>query len=322
MTSMSSNKPMPASTEISAPFWNGLKDGRVTIPHCKSCGHWIFFPRRHCDQCWSQDLEWKEVKGTGTLYTYTLARVPTMSDFADEMPQKMAVVELDEGVRINTTLVGLDEAEIKVGMRVKPVFDTVKSDGTALLRFTAADKDFPTRIDSTPAALAEAAAAKVEAEPATPKQQVRFDDAVAMQALVSDGYTAWSNQVVVDQALIDEFAKLSGDDYWIHTDPERARKQSPFGGTIAHGALVQVLQSRLRIPLDYEVVGFNNMVNYGSDRLRFPAPVPAGARIHARARVKAVEPSAKGTQLTLEVVTHVVGSERPSVINDLVILYM
>lgn len=143
-----------------------------------------------------------------------------------------------------------------------------------------------------------------------------------MKSLVSEAYSAWSNQIVVDQALIDEFAKLSGDDYWIHTDPERARKQSPFGGTIAHGALVQVLQSRLRIPLDYEVVGFNNMVNYGSDRLRFPAPVPAGSRIHARTRVKAVEKLPKGMQLTMEIVTHVVGSERPSVINDLVILYM
>lgn len=317
---MSTNKPMPVPTEISAPFWNGLKEGRLTIPHCKACGHWIFFPRRHCDRCWSHELEWKEVTGSGTLYTYTLTRVPTLPDFADEMPQKMAVVELDEGVRLNTTLVGVDEGEIRVGMRVKPVFDTVKADGTALLRFTAADKDFPSRIDSTPAALA--AAAEAKAAPAAPSRQVRFDDEAAMKALVSEAYTGWSNQVVVDQDLIDEFARLSGDDYWIHTDPERARRQSPFGGTIAHGALVQVLQSRLRIPLDFEVVGFNNMLNYGSDRLRFPSPVPAGARIHARARVKAVERSAKGIQLTLEVVTHVVGSERPSVINDLVILYM
>jgi hypothetical protein len=83
--------------------------------------------------------------------------------------------------------------------------------------------------------------------------------------------------VVVDQALIDEFARLSGDDYWIHTDPDKARKQGPFGGTIAHGALVQVLQSRMKIPLGFEVTGFTNMVNYGSDRLRFPSPVPAGA---------------------------------------------
>ena len=319
---MSTNKPLPTPTGISAPYWNGLKEGRLTLPHCKSCGHWIFFPRRHCDKCWSQDLEWKEVKGTGTLYTYTLTRVPTLPDFADEMPQKMAVVELDEGVRINTTLIGLDEAEIKVGMRVKPVFDTVKSDGTALLRFTAADKDMASRIDSTPAALAAAAEAQASTQPAAAKRQVRCDDEAAMKALVSDTFSPWSNQIVVDQALIDEFAKLSGDDYWIHTDPERARKQSPFGGTIAHGALVQVLQSRLRIPLDFEVVGFTNMVNYGSDRLRFPAPVPAGSRIHARSRVKSVEKLPKGTQLTLEIVTHVVGSERPSVINDLVILYM
>lgn len=319
---MSTNKPLPTPTEISAPYWNGLKEGRLTLPHCKSCGHWIFFPRRHCDKCWSQDLEWKEVKGTGTLYTYTLTRVPTLPDFADEMPQKMAVVELDEGVRINTTLIGLDETEIKVGMRVKPVFDTVKSDGTALLRFTAVDKDIASRIDSTPAALAAAAEAAADTAPVAVKRQVRCEDEAAMKALVSDTFSPWSNQIVVDQALIDEFAKLSGDDYWIHTDPERARKQSPFGGTIAHGALVQVLQSRLRIPLDFEVVGFNNMVNYGSDRLRFPAPVPAGSRIHARSRVKSVEKLPKGTQLTMEIVTHVVGSERPSVINDLVILYM
>lgn len=319
---MSTNKPLPTPTEISAPYWNGLKEGRLTLPHCKSCGHWIFFPRRHCDKCWSQDLEWKEVKGTGTLYTYTLTRVPTLPDFADEMPQKMAVVELDEGVRINTTLIGVDESEVKVGMRVKPVFDTVKSDGTALLRFTAADKDMASRIDSTPAALAAAAEAATDTAPVAAKRQVRCDDEAAMKALVSDTFSPWSNQIVVDQALIDEFAGLSGDDYWIHTDPERARKQSPFGGTIAHGALVQVLQSRLRIPLEFEVVGFNNMVNYGSDRLRFPAPVPAGSRIHARSRVKSVEKLPKGMQLTMEIVTHVVGSERPSVINDLVILYM
>ncbi|WP_341643835.1 bifunctional OB-fold nucleic acid binding domain-containing protein/MaoC family dehydratase [Thauera sp. SDU_THAU2] len=319
---MSSNKPMPTPTGISAPFWNGLKEGRVTIPQCQSCGHWVFFPRRHCDKCWSQDLEWKEVKGTGTLYTYTLTRVPTMPDFADEMPQKMAVVELDEGVRINTTLIGLDEAEIAVGMRLKPVIDTVATDGTALLRFTAADKDFPARIDSTPAALAAAAEQAAAATATEPRRQVRFDDEAAMQALVGEDYSPWSNQVVVDQALIDEFARLSGDDYWIHTDPERARKHSPFGGTIAHGALVQVLQSRLRIALDFEVTGFNNMLNYGSDRLRFPAPVPAGSRIHARSRVKAVQKLPKGTQMTMEIVTHVVGSERPSVINDLVILYM
>lgn len=319
---MSTNKPMPNPTHTSAPYWKALQENRLSVPQCKSCGHWVFFPRRHCDRCWSQDLEWKEVSGAGTLYTYTLARIPTLPDFADEMPQKLAVVELDEGCRINTTLVGLEEAEIKIGMRVKPVFDKVSEDGTVLLRFTAADKDFPRERDSTPATLAAASQAEAEAADAAPKRQIRFDDEAAMKSLVSEEYGPWSNQIVVDQALINEFASLSGDNYWIHTDPERAAKESPFGGTIAHGSLVQVLQSRLTIPLDYEVVGFNNMVNYGSDRLRFPSPVPAGSRIQARSRVKAVEKLPRGMQMTMEIVTHVVGNDRPSVINDLVILYM
>lgn len=70
------------------------------------------------------------------------------------------------------------------------------------------------------------------------------------------------------------------------------------------------------------MVGFTNMVNYGSDRLRFPSPVRAGSRIHGRMRVKAVEKVKSGTQMTLELNIHVVGSERPAAINDLVVLYM
>jgi len=126
----------------------------------------------------------------------------------------------------------------------------------------------------------------------------------------------------VTQDLINQFATLSGDDYWIHTDPERARKESPFGTTIAHGSLVQVLMSRMKIPLDFEVMGFTNMVNYGSDRLRFPTPVPSGCRIHARYRIKSVEQVKSGTQMTMEINVHVVGQDKPAVINDLVMLYM
>ena len=137
---MSTNKPMPVPTEISAPFWEGLKAGRVSIPRCNSCGHWIFYPRRHCDKCWSHDVAWHDVSGEGSLYTYTLTRIPTLPDFADEMPQALAVVELDQGVRINTRLGGLAEDEFRVGMRLKPVFDRVKADGTTLLRFPGIDK--------------------------------------------------------------------------------------------------------------------------------------------------------------------------------------
>lgn len=315
---MSNNKPMPAATEISAPFWEGLKAERLLIQQCNACDHWVFYPRRHCPSCLAHDLTWRDVSGGATLYSFTVARIATLPDFADEMPQKLAVVELDEGVRINTTLVGLDEGEIKIGMRLQPVFAQVDEQDQRLLRFTGLDKDAQSLQQAS--MFDQAATEPAPATDAT--RQIALDDDAALQSLVSEKFSPWSNQLVVDQALIDAFAALSGDDYWIHTDPERARKESPFGGTIAHGALVQILQSRLKLSLGYEITGFTNMVNYGSDRLRFPAPVPAGSRIHARARVKSVERLKRGTQLTLELNTHVVGQERPSVINELVILYM
>ena len=314
---MSNNKPMPVPTEISAPFWEGLKAERLLIQQCNQCNDWVFYPRRHCPQCFAHDLSWREVSGGATLYSFTVTRIATLPDFADEMPQMLAVIELDQGVRINSNLVGLDESEVKIGMRLQPVFAEVDAKGNRLLRFTGLDKD-PARLKTL----------RAEQQPAVPVaeaaavRQVALDDEAALQSLVSETFGPWSNQVVVDQALIDSFAQLSGDDYWIHTDPERARKQSPFGGTIAHGALVQILQSRMQLNLGYEITGFSNMVNYGSDRLRFPSPVPAGATIHSRARVKRVEQVKSGTQLTLELNTHVLGSERPSVINELVILYM
>lgn len=311
-----SNKPMPVMTEISAPFWNGLKEGRIQLQQCNACQAWNFYPRRHCAHCLAHDLSWKEVSGRGTLYTYTVARIPTLPEFAGPDAQILAVVELEQGVRVNTTLVGLAPEAIKIGMPVKPVRAQVKEDGTVLLRYTGTDValDFIDEVVRAPAP------AKADNHP--PRQQIDVGDEQALQALVSDAFTDWSNQVLVDQALIDAFAELSGDDYWIHTDPERARKEGPFGGTIAHGALVQVIMSRMQVPLPFEITGFTNMVNYGSDRLRFPSPVPAGSLVHSRCRVKTVERNKRGTQLTLEFNVHVVGQERPAVINDLVILYM
>lgn len=307
-------KPLPVATETSQPFWDALRDHQVSIQQCDDCQTWVFYPRQHCTHCLSDKLTWKPVSGNGTLYSYTLARVPTDPAFADEKPQKMAVVQLDEGPRINSTLVYLEEDEIKVGMRLKAVFDDNEKEGITLLRFTGEHCEAP-----APEPQVEA-----EAEPVTAveKVQVKCTDLEAMQALVSEEFSNWSNQLEVTQELINQFAELSGDDYWIHTDIEKAKKLSPFGGTIAQGALVQVLMTKLDIPLPFEVVGFNNMVNYGGDRLRFPKPVIVGSRIHARARVKDVKAAASGTQLTLETHIHVVGDDRPVMVSDSIIKYM
>ena len=310
---MATLKPMPAATKISAPFWQALKEDKVKIQQCNVCDGWVFFPRNHCSHCLAHDLEWKEVSGEGTLYSYTLTRIPTMPEFGDEMPQALAVVELAQGVRVNTTLIDVEEQDIKIGMAVKPVFDKVTSDGVTLLRFTATSNAGGVRDYVDPL--------KDLERNDKGQVQVPVSNLTALYALADNKFTDWSNTVEVDQPLINAFAELSGDDYWLHTDPERAKTDSPFKTTIAHGSLVQVLQSRLTIALPFEITGFKTMVNYGSNRLRFPAPVPAGSTIHGRSKVKDISVSHKGVQLTLEMNIHVLGNDKPSVINDLVILY-
>jgi uncharacterized OB-fold protein len=130
-------KPLPLATPVTRPFWDGLAEGRIRIQHCADCGHWVFYPRSHCNHCLSDRLEWEEVRGDATLYTFTITRQPTAPFFADEVPQRLAVVELAEGVRMTTTLVGVADDDIRIGMRLKPVFDEV-AEGVTLLRFTSA----------------------------------------------------------------------------------------------------------------------------------------------------------------------------------------
>jgi len=315
---MSWNKPLPHPTEASQPFWDGLKAHQVRIQQCEDCQHWIFFPRAHCPACASRRLAWRDISGEGTLYTYTVARVPTLPEFSDEMPQLLAVVQLDQGPHINTTLVGVAPEALRIGERVRPVFDERPGEAT-LLRYTPLGSAQASVIAADAAA---APAATAALAPEATRRKVSCKDSSAMRSLVSEQWSDWSNEYLVSQQVIDQFAALSGDDYWIHTDPVRAKAESPFGTTIAHGMLIQALASRLRMPLDFEVVDFNNMVNYGSDRLRFATPVPSGCRIHGRCRIKAVEPVKAGVQMTMEIAIHVVGQDRPSVLNDQVILYM
>jgi acyl dehydratase len=153
-------------------------------------------------------------------------------------------------------------------------------------------------------------------------KQYRFDDVAALQELVSGEFGPWSQEVEITQELIDRFAELSGDDYWIHTDPERCRTQSPFGTTIAHGFLTLALLPKMKSPETWEITGYDNILNYGSDKLRFTGAVPVGSRIHARNRVKSVEAQAKGTRVTFETTVNVVGQERPALVYELVCIYM
>ena len=131
---MDLTKPYPTPTPTTAPFWDGLRDERVMIQRCADCGTWVFYPRSNCSNCLGPNLNWHEVSGEGKIHTFTVTRQPTSPHFADEVPQLIAMIELNEGVRLTTTLVENDPDQIAVGAAVKPVFDHVSEDIT-LLRF-------------------------------------------------------------------------------------------------------------------------------------------------------------------------------------------
>jgi acyl dehydratase len=120
----------------------------------------------------------------------------------------------------------------------------------------------------------------------------------------------------VTQEDIDAFADLSGDHQWIHVDVERARNESPFGTTIAHGNLTLSLIDGMRGEL-IASSGFSLGVNYGWNRVRFPAPVPAGSRVRTRAEVVEVEEVGGGWwQVVTRFTVEVEGSEKPACVAD------
>ena len=109
------------------------------------------------------------------------------------------------------------------------------------------------------------------------------------------GVSEWH---LVTQEAINEFADVTGDDYWIHTDPERAA-DTPFGGTIAHGYYTLSLAPMFSYAM-FSLEGFAFGVNYGVNRVRFPAPMPVGERVRMRAKLLAVDDVPGGLQLTVQ----------------------
>ena len=156
-------------------------------------------------------------------------------------------------------------------------------------------------------------------------EEIRFDDIEALQKKVSEDFGPFGDAVEISQNMIDDLANLTGDHQWIHVDVERAKRESPYGTTIAHGFLTLSMLPAMRLTsrdvTDYKVVGHGNAVNYGSDKLRFTGAVAAGSRVHARVRLCGVEKKPAGTQITEEVAVHVVGAERPALVYRMMVLY-
>jgi acyl dehydratase len=130
------------------------------------------------------------------------------------------------------------------------------------------------------------------------------------------GYSDW---LEISQDRIDKFADATGDHQWIHVDPERA-KDGPFGACIAHGYLTQSLVNMF-LPQIVEVRGISMGVNYGADKLRFPAPVPVGSRIRGGGELLKVEEVKGGVQVTIRVTVEIEGGDRPGCVIDTISRY-
>jgi acyl dehydratase len=128
------------------------------------------------------------------------------------------------------------------------------------------------------------------------------------------GVSEW---ITIDQSQIDRFAECTGDHQWIHVDVERAKRESPFRGTIAHGYLTLSLIARLSMAIGVIPADAAAGLNYGLDKVRFLAPVKAGARVRLRVSLVAVEPK-EGGQLVMKTANtlEVEGSERPAYIAE------
>ena len=131
---------------------------------------------------------------------------------------------------------------------------------------------------------------------------------------------ACSDWCEVDQARIQQFADATGDQQWIHVDPERARRESPFRGSIAHGYLTLSLLPGL-MQSTLEIRGVGMAINYGLDRVRFPAPLPAGSRVRARLALDSFTPLDACMQARWTAAVEREGGDKPVCVAQVLVRY-
>jgi acyl dehydratase len=139
---------------------------------------------------------------------------------------------------------------------------------------------------------------------------MRFDSLDELRAAAGQ-HLGWTDWMDITQERVNQFADATGDHQWIHVDVERATAESPFGGPIAHGYLTLAL-SNLFLPQLITVPAASAGVNYGTGRVRFPAPVPVGSRVRGGAEIAAVEEIPGGVQTTISITIEVEGGTKPA----------
>ncbi len=128
---MAYQKPLPQPTAIDTPYWEYLRKHELRLPRCQDCGH-VFFPpnKTHCPQCLSDRLEWVRMSGRGKVWSWVVFYQRYFASFANDIPYVVALIELDEGPRLMSTLVGCSQDEIRCDMPVEVVYDDITPEFT------------------------------------------------------------------------------------------------------------------------------------------------------------------------------------------------
>lgn len=134
MSSKQLPTPVPFVSPETEPYWSGAKAGKLVLPHCKACSQAIWYPKAFCGECGSLDVEWREGSDLGTLYSITQVHRGE-GPYRETGSFILALVDLDEGVRVLSNIVDADAADLAIGQRLRAVFHDA-GDAAALVRFT------------------------------------------------------------------------------------------------------------------------------------------------------------------------------------------
>jgi len=128
MTAEAYLKPVPEPTHESKPYWDGLRGGRLLLQKCGQCGKIRHYPRPVCDACYSFEVDWIEASGRGTVHSWTITHHAFNPGFKLELPYILVTIDLDEGVRMQVPLRGAKEADVRLGLPVRIIFEQAKPD--------------------------------------------------------------------------------------------------------------------------------------------------------------------------------------------------
>jgi uncharacterized OB-fold protein len=131
-------KPIPIPDEASRPFYEGAREHRLMLQRCSACETWHWPVISRCPVCLSTDVSWAQASGKGTLYTFALMHQILHPGFASEVPYNVAEIDLEEGVRVSSNIIGCSNDDLRIGMPLEVTFEDI-TDEVSLPKFKAAE---------------------------------------------------------------------------------------------------------------------------------------------------------------------------------------